>query len=135
MSRRPGTRVASDRSRPTLPTPADQSVDQSSGQPTASIPAGEAPGQQELKGAALSARVSTEKQEQEETIQSQLAALRQAAEQQGYLATCEDACIDDGYSGARLDRPALDRLRDLVAEGTYEAVLGAAPDRLARHDA
>src|SRR5713101_4581335 len=40
---------------------------------------------------------------------------------------------DDGYSGARLDRPALDRLRDLVSEGAIEVVLISAPDRLARH--
>jgi site-specific DNA recombinase len=86
-----------------------------------------------LKVAALYARVSTEKQEQEETIQSQVEALRQAAGQRGYLITSEDEFIDDGYSGARLDRPALDRLRDLAAEGTYEAVLVTAPDRLARH--
>jgi len=39
---------------------------------------------------------------------------------------------DDGYSGARLDRPALDRLRDLAAEGGVAAVLIAAPDAPAR---
>lgn len=127
MSRRPGTRVASARSRPTLPPPADPSVDQPSGQPNDLLPAGGAPGQQELKVAALYARVSTEKQEQEETIQSQLEALRQAAVHQGYLATSEDEFIDDGSSGARLDRPALDRLRDLVAEGTGRRGAGSGP--------
>jgi site-specific DNA recombinase len=40
--------------------------------------------------------------------------------------------IDDGVSGARLDRPALDRLRDLAAEGAFEVLLGTVPDRLAR---
>jgi site-specific DNA recombinase len=80
-----------------------------------------------LKVAALYARVSTEKQEREETIQSQLEALRQAAVHQGYLATCEDEFIDDGSSGARLDRPALDRLRDLVAEGTGRRGAGSGP--------
>ena len=39
---------------------------------------------------------------------------------------------DEGFSGARLDRPALDRLRDLAAEGAFAAVLIYAPDRLAR---
>ena len=42
------------------------------------------------------------------------------------------AKISDGYSGARLDRPGLDRLRDLVSEGAIETVLICAPDRLAR---
>src|SRR5215831_19944997 len=40
--------------------------------------------------------------------------------------------IDDGVSGARLDRPALDRLRDLAAEGAFEVLLVTVPDRLAR---
>ena len=40
--------------------------------------------------------------------------------------------IDEGVSGARLDRPALDRLRDLAAEGVFEALLVTTPDRLAR---
>jgi len=83
--------------------------------------------------AALYARVSTEKQERDETIRSQLAALRQAGIQRGYLINDTDVFRDEGYSGARLDRPALDRLRDLVAEGSYDVVLVLAPDRLARH--
>ena len=40
--------------------------------------------------------------------------------------------VDEHASGARLDRPALDRLRDLAAEGVFEAVLVWSPDRLAR---
>jgi site-specific DNA recombinase len=40
--------------------------------------------------------------------------------------------VDERASGARLDRPALDRLRDLAADGAFEVVLVAAPDRLAR---
>ncbi|MBA3823476.1 MAG: recombinase family protein [Ktedonobacterales bacterium] len=83
--------------------------------------------------AALYARVSTEKQERDETIASQLAALHQASTQRGYQVTPNDVFRDEGYSGARLDRPALDRLRDVVAEGTYDVVLVLAPDRLARH--
>ena len=38
---------------------------------------------------------------------------------------------DDGYSGATLERPGLERVRDLAAEGQIEAVLDA-PDRLSR---
>ena len=44
-------------------------------------------------------------------------------------------CTDDGRSGATLARPGLDRLRDLIAEGTYAAVLVCSPDRLARNPA
>jgi site-specific DNA recombinase len=39
---------------------------------------------------------------------------------------------DEGYSGATLVRPALERLRDLVAQVPVEIVLCYAPDRLAR---
>ena len=41
-------------------------------------------------------------------------------------------CVDDGYSGARLDRPGLDRLRDGAEAGAFEAALVLCPDRLAR---
>ena len=40
--------------------------------------------------------------------------------------------IDEGYSGSRLDRPALDRLRDAAREGEFEVVAVYSPDRLAR---
>jgi site-specific DNA recombinase len=39
---------------------------------------------------------------------------------------------DEGVSGARLDRPALDPLRDAVARGAVATLLIASPDRLAR---
>jgi hypothetical protein len=66
-------------------------------------------GQERHRGlvkAALYARVSTEKQERDATIASQLAALRQAGEQRSYQVTEADIFRDEGYSGARLDRPA-----------------------------
>ena len=59
---------------------------------------------------------------------SQLEALYQAVAARGYVLTAELVFVDEGYSGARLDRPGLERLRDVVA-----AVLVYAPDRLARH--
>src|SRR5712691_240810 len=83
--------------------------------------------------AALYARVSSDIQEKDQTIASQLAALRQAAQERGYQVPPDWEFIDDGYSGARLDRPALERLRDLAAEGAFAAVLVYAPDRLARN--
>jgi site-specific DNA recombinase len=86
-----------------------------------------------LNLAAIYARVSSEAQEKDQTIASQLAALRQAAQARGYQVPPEWEFVDDGYSGARLDRPGLERLRDLAAEGTFAAVLVSAPDRLARN--
>jgi predicted site-specific integrase-resolvase len=86
-----------------------------------------------LKLAAAYVRVSTDRQEQQESIGSQVEAVQRAAAEGGYDLPTEFLFIDDGYSGARLDRPALDRLRDLVSEGAIEAVLISAPDRLARH--
>ena len=82
--------------------------------------------------AAIYARVSSERQRQAETIQSQLSALRELAEQRG-LAVVEDLVFEDeGISGATLIRPALERLRDRAAEGAFEVLLCHAPDRLAR---
>jgi site-specific DNA recombinase len=79
------------------------------------------------------ARVSSDRQEKEQTIASQLEALTQGAQHRGYQLPPDLLFIDDGYSGARLDRPALDRLRDLAAEGGVETVLVSSPDRLARN--
>ena len=91
-----------------------------------------AAGQRVLKRAALYARVSTEKQEREDTVASQVDLLYQAAATSGYDIAPTSVFIDEGVSGARLDRPALDRLRDLAAEGAYEVLLVTVPDRLAR---
>jgi len=78
----------------------------------------------------LYARVSTERQEKQETIQSQLGALREFAKANNYTIVGE--YIDDGYSGEMLDRPALDRLRDDVKKKLFEVVLVYSPDRLSR---
>jgi len=80
---------------------------------------------------AIYARVSTEKQAQEGTIESQLVALREYAAANQYD-TIEE-CIDDGYSGTNLVRPGLDRLRDLAHQGLIDAVVILSPDRLARN--
>ena len=40
--------------------------------------------------------------------------------------------LDDGYSGATLIRPALERLRDVVAAGSVDRLYIHSPDRLAR---
>ena len=82
--------------------------------------------------AALYARVSTARQEQEATIDSQLAAVTDYAAVHGYHLDEAHHFIDQAVSGARLDRPALDRLRDLASEQAFAVVLCLSPDRLAR---
>ena len=82
-----------------------------------------------LKRAALYARVSTDTQEREETVASQVALRHQTAAAHGDEVLPGHVFIDDGISGSRLDRPSLDRLRDLAAEGAFEVVLVTAPDR------
>jgi site-specific DNA recombinase len=95
-------------------------------------PAPPAAGEASLTRVALYARVSTEKQEREETVASQVDLLSKAAAAVGYDIGPTSVFIDEGVSGTRLDRPALDRLRDLVAEGAFEVLLVTVPDRLAR---
>jgi site-specific DNA recombinase len=85
-----------------------------------------------VRVAAIYARVSSERQRQEQTIASQTAALREFAEQRELLVPDEFIFEDDGFSGASLQRPALERLRDRAFEGCFEVVLCHAPDRLAR---
>src|SRR6516225_4729909 len=80
--------------------------------------------------AAIYARVSTERQAERGTIGSQVEALR------AHVATAGDELAseyrDDGHSGARLDRPGLDALRDAAEAGLFEVVYCLSPDRLAR---
>jgi site-specific DNA recombinase len=82
--------------------------------------------------AAVYARVSTDRQAQDQTIDSQLTALRQWAADAGHDLRPDHVFADDGYSGSRLDRPALDRLRDAARDGEVEVVGVYSPDRLAR---
>ena len=82
--------------------------------------------------AAIYARVSTDRQGRDQTIDSQLDALRRWATAHGHELQDDHIYIDEGYSGARLDRPALDRLRDAAREGEFDVVAVYSPDRLAR---
>jgi site-specific DNA recombinase len=77
--------------------------------------------------------VSTARQEREKTIASQLEALERAASALGLDVPRERRYVDEGFSGARLDRPALDALRDDAADGLLDVVFVYAPDRLARN--
>src|SRR6266566_1569228 len=85
-----------------------------------------------MKSAAIYARVSSDKQREENTIASQTAALVAFACEQQFEVPREWVFEDDGYSGASLIRPGLERVRDLAAEGLIQAVLIYAPDRLSR---
>src|SRR6266852_1958079 len=82
--------------------------------------------------AAIYARVSTERQATAQTIASQLAALRERVTVDGYVLPEAMQFLDDGSSGTTLVRPALERLRDLVAPGAVDRLYIHAPDRLAR---
>jgi len=90
-----------------------------------------------MKGlqAALYARVSTESQTKHETVQSQLAAIRERAGADGCPVLGAYEFVDEGYSGSTLARPGLDRLRDQVAAGAVDRLYLYAPDRLARKTA
>ena len=85
-----------------------------------------------MKMAAIYARVSSEQQREEHTIASQTVALIEFAKSHALEVPREWVFEDEGYSGARLERPGLERVRDLVAEGQIQAVLVYAPDRLSR---
>src|SRR5215469_11566812 len=85
-----------------------------------------------MKTAAIYARVSSEQQKEENTIASQTAGLVEFAREQGYSVPDEWVIEDDGFSGASLLRPGLERVRDLAAEGHIQAVLIHSPDRLSR---
>jgi site-specific DNA recombinase len=82
--------------------------------------------------AAIYARVSSARQKEEQTIASQTAALVEAAERWALEVPPEWVFEDEGYSGATLIRPALERLRDLAAQVPVDVVLCYSPDRLAR---
>ena len=85
-----------------------------------------------MKAAAIYARVSSEQQKEENTIASQTAALHRVRAGTGIRRTREWVIEDEGFSGASLLRPGLERLRDLAAEGHIQAVLIHSPDRLSR---
>jgi site-specific DNA recombinase len=80
----------------------------------------------------LYARVSSDKQAEEGTIESQVSALRERIEAEGGVVDPALCFLDDGVSGTTLVRPALERLRDLAAAGAVERLYVLAPDRLAR---
>src|SRR5205807_10195547 len=87
-----------------------------------------------MRMTAIYARVSSEQQREENTIASQTASLIEFAKSHDLEIPGEWVCEDEGYSGATLERPGLERVRDLAAEGQIPVVLGYCPDRLSRKD-
>ena len=84
-----------------------------------------------MKRVALYCRVSTEKQKDEKTIDSQREELVAHCQKNNLLIV--DTYSDDGYSGELLARPELDRLRDDAKAKKFEMVLIHAVDRLGRN--
>jgi site-specific DNA recombinase len=82
---------------------------------------------------AIYVRVSTERQTLAQTIEQQVERLIAHVHAQGETLRPENIFRDDGYSGATLNRPGLDHLRDRVKEGAFARVVIASPDRLARN--
>ena len=82
---------------------------------------------------AIYARVSSEQQAEAKTIESQLADLRAKVTTAGEILSTEQEFVDNGYSGATLIRPALERLRDVIAAGGIDRLYVHCPDRLARN--
>ena len=81
---------------------------------------------------AFYARVSSEAQARDHTIDSQIAALKERITADGFQLGPDHCYVDDGFSGTNLLRPALERLRDAVVCGRIERIYVHAPDRLAR---
>ncbi len=82
--------------------------------------------------AAIYARVSSDQQADAGTVRSQVDALLKRAQDDGVTIDEEMKFVDDGYSGAVLLRPALERLRDLAFAGAMDRLYVYRPDRLAR---
>ena len=82
---------------------------------------------------AMYARVSSEQQSEAQTIASQISELRAHLKELGLALSPELEFVDDGYSGATLIRPALERLRDTAAAGGIDRLYVHCPDRLARN--
>ena len=86
----------------------------------------------ESKVPAIYGRVSSEQQAEVVTIESQVAALQERIANDGLTLETDMRFLDEGYSGATLIRPALERLRDVAAAGAIDCFYVHSPDQLAR---
>src|SRR3989475_3659322 len=83
--------------------------------------------------AALYARVACTTPQTKQAIVSQLEALRDHAASSGMKIIGE--FTDEGYTGLQLDRPGLERMRDLAEQRGFDVLLTCGPDRLTRNSA
>ena len=83
-----------------------------------------------IKTVVVYGRVSTATQEEQQTIQTQLSAVREHATKNSYTIVRE--YLDEGWSGDMLERPNLDQMRIDAKKRLWDAVLIYDPDRLAR---
>ena len=70
--------------------------------------------------AALYARVSTSRQENEQTIDSQIAEIKVKIAEDGNSLPSENSFIDDGWTGEMIQRPGLDAMRDAAMAGVFQ---------------
>ena len=82
--------------------------------------------------AALYARVSTSKQEIQETIDSQLEEIKRKIQEDGNILPSENIFMDDGWTGEMLLRPGLDAMRDAATAGAFQALYVYDRGRLSR---
>ncbi len=82
--------------------------------------------------ASLYARVSSQKQADENTIDSQREAIRERIQNDGLHLSNNNTFCDDGYSGTELLRPGLEKLRDRIAASLIDRLYIHSPDRLSR---
>src|SRR5438270_871550 len=85
-----------------------------------------------MRMAAIYARVSSEQQREQNTSASQTASLIEFAKSHNLEVPNEGVLAEEGYSGPTLERPGLERVRDLAAEGQIQVMLAYSPDRLSR---
>jgi DNA invertase Pin-like site-specific DNA recombinase len=83
-----------------------------------------------MKKAVLYARVSSDVQKKERTIESQITELKNQIKEAGAVLVKE--YVDDGYSGARLDQPALEELRRDMKTPLFDSIYLLNTDRIAR---
>jgi site-specific DNA recombinase len=81
------------------------------------------------KGRAV-ARVSSDHQQKEGTIKSQVAELRRQITAAGHKLVKE--YIDDGYTGSDMDRPALEQMRQDLKTDVFDSIYFLCNDRIAR---
>ena len=82
---------------------------------------------------AIYARVSTQRQVLDQTIEQQLDRLMNYVKQQEWELLQQNIFRDDGFSGANFNRPGLDHLRDRAATREIDCIVVTTPDRLARN--